>query len=169
MNFVYLLEKTNVVIGKAVSWLTLVLVLLFTYDVLTRYFFNFTKVWVSEMEWHLYALIFLLAAGYTLKEDRHVRVDLWYAKQTEIKKAWVNLIGGILFLLPWCSIIIWTSLDYASTSFLQNEGSPNPGGLPYRFIIKGAITVGFILVLLQGMAQIIQSAHLIFNNKTREN
>jgi TRAP-type mannitol/chloroaromatic compound transport system permease small subunit len=166
MNTVYLLEKINVAVGKAVSWLTLILVLLFTYDVLTRYFFNFTKVWVTEMEWHLYALIFLLAAGYTLKEDRHVRVDLWYAKQNETRKAWVNLIGGILFLLPWCLVVIWTSFDYSAVSFHQNEGSPNPGGLPFRFIIKGAITLGFILVLLQGIAHILQSANHILKNKT---
>lgn len=155
-------DYLNTRMGTFAGWLTTALVLLFTYDVLTRYFFNFTKVWVTEMEWHLYALIFLLGAAYTLKEDRHVRVDIWYSNQTEKRKALVNLIGGILFLVPWCWVVMYTSFDYAANSFQQNEGSPNPGGLPYRFIIKGAITVGFLLLLLQGFAQILKSILIIF-------
>ncbi|MCB0661899.1 MAG: TRAP transporter small permease subunit [Saprospiraceae bacterium] len=161
------IDLINSKIGVIAGWITSILVLLFTYDVLTRYFFNYTKVWVTEMEWHLYALIFLFGAAYTLKEDRHVRVDIWYNNQPEKKKALIDLLGGLLFLLPWTWVVIYTSFDYASNSFMQNEGSPNPGGLPYRFLIKGAITVGFILLLLQGIAQILKSV-LILSNKSHQ-
>jgi len=110
-----------------------------------------------ELEWHLFALVFLIGAGYAFKHDRHVRVDLFYAKFTPKDRALVNLIGGLIFLVPWCILIIYVSYDYAHVSFLIRETSPDPGGLPARYIIKFAITVGVSLLLLQGISSIIQS------------
>ena len=98
-----------------------------------------------------------MAAGYTLKHDKHVRVDLFYAKFSKKDKALVNLVGAIVFLVPWCLLIIWASYHYALGSFKIMEGSPNPNGLPMRFIIKFAITVGFGLLLLQALAMIADS------------
>ena len=149
-----MISKLNEWVGRAVSWLTFVLVLLVVVDVTLRYLFNSTAVWIGELEWHLFALIFLLGAGYALRHDRHVRVDLFYEKFSPRDKALVNLVGHVVLLLPWCALLFYVSFKYAFDSFQMREGSPDPGGLPFRFLIKGAIPLGFLLLLLQGLAEI---------------
>jgi len=152
-----LLSSINEIVGKSTAWLTTILVLFMCFDVVRRYLFNETAGWITEMEWHIFALIFLLAAGYALKHDKHVRVDLFYDKWSPKRKAWVNLLGTILFLIPWCLIIIMASYNYAHNSYMINESSPDPGGLPARYIIKFAITLGFVFLLLQAFALLIES------------
>jgi len=126
-----------------------------------RYLFNNSEAWRTELEWHLFALIFLLGAGYALKHDKHVRVDLFYANFSEKQKAVVNFIGTLLFLLPWCAIIVYASYNYAHNSWIMNEGSPD-NGLPARYLIKFAITLGFGLLFLQAIAVLIDSLSTIF-------
>ena len=147
----------NEVLGRMASWLTFVLVLLVCIDVTVRYLFDNTQAWIMELEWHLFALIFLMGAGYTLKHDHHVRVDLFYTKFSKRDKALVNLSGAVLFLIPWCLVIIIYSFQYANTSFQIGEGSPDPGGLPARYIIKFAITFGIGFLLLQAIASVCSS------------
>lgn len=144
-------------VGRAAAWLATVLVVLVCGRVLGRAIFDSEPVWLPELEWHLFAMIFLLGAGYTLKHDKHVRVDLFYAKFSKKDQALVNLIGGILFLIPWCFLIMFVSYDYALGSFKILEGSPNPNGLPFRFIIKFTITAGASLLLLQALAMVADS------------
>ncbi len=127
------------------------------YDVFMRYFFASSKAWILELEWHLFALIFLLGASYALKEDKHVRVDVFYTNFSVKKKAIVNIMGTIFLLLPWCAVIIWKSSVYASSSFEVLEGSPQPGGLPARYLIKGAIAFAFLMLMLQGISLILKS------------
>jgi len=155
-------------VGHKTAWLTVALVILFCYDVLMRYAFNHTKVWIGELEWHLFSLIFLFGAAYTLDHDRHVRVDLFYDKFSKKKKAWVDFAGTLLLLLPWCVVILVNSIIYAGHAFQQMEGSPNPGGLPYRFIIKSAISAGFLLLLLQALSILIKTGLEIFTSKNPE-
>ncbi len=157
------LDSLNEATGTAVSWLTSVLVVLFCADVALRYIFNISYAAVFELEWHLFAVIFLLGAGYTLKHDKHVRVDVIYSKFNEKQQAWVNLLGVLLFLLPLCVVIIKTSLLFVYNSWIINEGSPDPGGLPYRYIIKSAIPLGFSLLLLQGISLGLKSLVVILN------
>ena len=164
-----LLSTINEVIGKAVAWLTTCLVLFMCFDVVRRYLFNETAVWITEMEWHIFALIFLLSAGYALKHDKHVRVDLFYANFSPKRKAWINLIGTIVLLIPWCWIIIMTSYNYAHNSYMINESSPDPGGLPARYIIKFAITLGFGLLLLQAFALVLESLATILGQEDKVN
>ena len=155
--------------GKVGSWLTLFLVLLVCFDVGKRYIFNDASVWGMELEWHIFAAIFLLGAGYAFKHDRHVRVDLFYSNFSERDKAWTNLIGGIVFLIPWCILIIAVSFVYAKGSFDIMEGSPNPDGLPLRFIIKFVVTFGIGLLLLQGLANVSESLLVLIEKpKTQE-
>ncbi len=144
-------------VGRVASWLTTLLMLLVCFDVVVRYLFSETQAWIMELEWHLFGLIFLLGAGYAFRHDRHVRVDLFYAKFSKRDQALVNLIGGVLFLLPWTLVLIVVSFEYANISFRIGEGSPDPGGLPARYIIKYAITIGLSLLMLQGLASIIDS------------
>jgi len=144
-------------VGKATSWLTTILVLFVCFDVFRRYFLKDSAAWIMELEWHLFALIFLLGAAYTLKHNKHVRVDAFYENFSTKDKALVNLIGGLVLLIPWCCIMIYMSWTYAYNSFLINESSPDPGGLPARYIIKFSIVLGIGLLLLQSVAMVIES------------
>lgn len=154
-------------IGDKSSYINVLLVMIICIDVFMRYILNTTQTWVIELEWHLFALIFLLGASYTLQEDQHVRVDLFYADRSNKSKAWINLAGTLLFLVPWCLILINSSFNYATNSWMMNEGSPNPGGLPARYIIKYCMTFGFVLLLLQGIAVIYRSVQTIFSSNTK--
>ena len=146
------IDKINASIGKAVSWLTLLLVLIIVIDVALRYLFSVTTAASFELEWHLFAAIFLLGAAWTFQEDKHVRVDVFYHQFSERRKAWVNLVGTTVLLVPFCAVGFWESLSFVQSSFLLNETSPQPGGLPYRYIIKATIPLGFLLLGLQGLS-----------------
>jgi TRAP-type mannitol/chloroaromatic compound transport system permease small subunit len=104
------------------------------------------------LEWHLFGFIFLIGAGYTLLHDGHVRVDIIYQRLGFKGQAWVNFGGVLFFLIPGCIMVITTSWKFTATSFAMLEGSPDPGGIPFRFILKGCIPVGFTLLLLQGIS-----------------
>lgn len=161
------INHINEKVGRAASWLTTVLVLLVVIDVIFRYLFNTSKAWTIEMEWHLFALIFLFGSGYALKYDRHVRVDLFYSRFSGRDKALVNLIGGLIFLIPWCLLVIYSAWGYAMQSYRIGEGSPDPGGLPVFYVIKFSIVAGVFLLLLQGIANVIQS-YLDLKNDSSE-
>ena len=133
------------------------MVLLTTYDVIMRFVFRISYVFIQELEWHLFAIIFLMAAGYTLRHEAHVRVDIFYARMSPRRRAWVDFIGAFVFLFPTCVLIILTSQTFVVSSFAVLEGSPNPGGVPARFLLKAVIPAGFILVALQGISQTIKS------------
>ena len=146
-------EKT----GKFFSWFTALLVLIVCFDVVTRYVFNESSVGIQELEWHLFALIFLGGAAYTLKVDEHVRIDLFYSRYSEKKKAYINFLGSILFLIPFAAIAIIASEDFVKTSFQIGETSPDAGGLPARYILKAFIPFSFLLILSQGLSPIFKS------------
>jgi TRAP-type mannitol/chloroaromatic compound transport system permease small subunit len=145
------------IIGRAVSWLTLVLMILICGDVIMRYLFNSTKTWIIELEWHIFSILFLIGASYTLLHDKHVRVDVFYENLSLRKKDIINAVGIILFLIPWCLMLLDTSWDYASNSFSFREKSSQPNGLPGRYVIKFFIWIGFFLLLLQGISQLIKA------------
>jgi len=172
MNFLIGIYKginsLNKWVGRFVSWATLVVVLVVFVDVVMRYAFNTSFVFTQELEWHLFAFIFLMGAGYTLLKDGHVRVDIIYQRLNPKAQAWINLMGVLLFLIPGSYMIIATSIQFVSNSFLIMEGSPDPGGIPYRYIIKAAIPIGFILVLLQGISLGIKSIVTIMGIKIDE-
>lgn len=152
-----LIDRLNTAIGKAVSWLSLLLVLVMVLDVALRYIFSKTSAASFELEWHLFAVIFLLGAAYTLQQDKHVRVDVFYHRFSDKRKAWVNLIGSLLLLMPFCIVGISESIPFVVNSFKFRETSPDPGGLPARYLIKAAIPVAFFLLGLQGISEILKS------------
>lgn len=156
--------------GRLISWLVLAMVLLICYDVAMRYLFTSGSVALQELEWHLFALLFLLGGAYTLKHDDHVRVDLFYKGRfmNPLRRAWVDLIGGLLFLVPFCLLIIISSWPFVANSFSMGEGSPDPGGLPYRYLLKAAIPAGFALLLIQGIASILRNLLVILKHKAGE-
>ncbi len=144
-------------VGNKISWLTALLVLIICYDVVMRYLFNSSAVAIYELEWHVFALIFLLGAAFALKHDRHVRVDVFYSNFPKRVKAWVNLVGTVLLLGPFCWILIIEGSDFTANSFGLFESSPDPGGLPARFVIKAAIPVGFSLLFIQAISLVFKS------------
>lgn len=145
--------------GKLIAWLILAMVCLVSYDVAMRYFFRSGSVALQEMEWHLFALIFLLGAAYTLKHDDHVRLDLIYKSSflTDRHRAWINLLGSLLILIPFCILIIFSSIPFVEQSFTYAETSPDPGGLPYRWLLKLMIPFGFSLLVIQGIADTLKN------------
>lgn len=152
LGFVRFVDSLNENVGKAVSWLTLLLVLTVCLDVFTRYMLKMSSVGVQELEWHIFATIFLVASAYTLKHNKHVRVDVIYMNFTPKTQALVNCIGSLLFLLPFAIMAIWASQNFVLNSWNIGEISPDPGGLPARYILKSMIPIGFFLIFLQGLS-----------------
>ncbi len=160
-SFARFMDKISIRVGHAASWMTLMLVLVTMYDVIMRYIFKAGSIWIQESEWHLFAANFMLAASWTLLRNGHVRVDLFYVKFSTKTKAWVDLIGSILFLLPFCILIVYSSIPFVFDSWAIWEGSSDPGGLPARYILKSIIPLTFILLALQGISEIIKNAAVI--------
>jgi TRAP-type mannitol/chloroaromatic compound transport system permease small subunit len=146
------IDALNQWVGRGVAWVTLALVLVVFVDVVMRYLFDTSFVFTQELEWHLFGFIFLIGAGYTLLHDGHVRVDIIYQRLGIKSRAWVNLCGVVIFLIPGCILVMTTGWKFTATAFSIMEGSPDPGGIPFRFILKGCIPVGFTLLLLQGIS-----------------
>ncbi len=142
--------------GRATAWLVLAIVLLICYDVMMRYLFQSGSVALQELEWHLFALLFLFSAAYTYKHDEHVRVDLFYRSRwmNDKRRAWIDLLGNLFFLLPFCVLIIYSSWPFVFNAWQFSEMSPDPGGLPYRYLLKAAIPLAFLMLALQGIAHI---------------
>lgn len=151
------IDRINIWVGKLAGFVALLMVLVVTTDVIMRYAFNISFVAVQELEWHLFGILFLLGAGYTLLIDGHVRVDVFYQRLSPKGQAWINLTGVLFFLLPGCYLVLDTSMQFFEMSFRVNEGSPDPGGLPARYALKAFIPIGFFLVFLQGISMGIKS------------
>lgn len=162
------IDRTNEAVGRMVAWVSLLLVLVVFVDVVMRYLFRTSFVFTQELEWHLFAFIFLIGAGYTLLHDGHVRVDIIYQRLGTRGRAWINLLGVIFFLIPGCYLVIVTSWKFVGNSFSMLEGSPDPGGIPYRFIVKGTMTVGYALLLLQGLSMGVHALLQILGVETVE-
>jgi len=151
------IDALNERVGRAVMWLVLAATLVSAGNALVRYGLNISSNAWLEIQWYLFGLIFLLGAGYTLKHNGHVRIDVVYGRIGPRAQAWIDLLGGLLFLLPLCALIVWMGWDFFHTSFLIREGSPDAGGLP-RWPIKLAVPAGFALLFLQGVAEVIKRA-----------
>lgn len=152
MKAIRTIENLVAAVGKGAGYLNLLLIAVIVIDISMRALFSLTQAWVIELEWHLFAIIFLLGIPYALQQDRHVRVDLFYEKFKAGDRRLVNLFGTIFFLLPWAMVLFYTGFYYAAESFSSGETSPNPNGIPYFFPIKAMIPFAAGLLLLQGMA-----------------
>jgi len=147
--------------GRIVSWLSLFIVCLTFLVVLLRYVFDLG--WISLQEAILYghSLLFMLGMSYTLQQDRHVRVDIFYRTASPRAQAWVNLFGAVCLLLPVCLFIFWSSLDYVIASWRVLEGSREAGGLDLVYLLKSIIPLMALLLIVQGVAQVLHSVQTI--------
>jgi TRAP-type mannitol/chloroaromatic compound transport system permease small subunit len=161
------IDRLSAGVGRTVSWFTVMMVLVTVYDVLMRYFFKAGSIAIQEAEWHLFSAHFLLAASWALLLNGHVRVDLFHARMAPRQKAWVDFLGGIFFLVPFCAVVVWASIPFVYDSWVSLEGSSDPGGLPARYLLKTIIPVAYILMGFQGGSQIIKN-FLILRGKEIE-
>jgi TRAP-type mannitol/chloroaromatic compound transport system permease small subunit len=146
--------------GTLVSWLTLLMVLIGAYNAVVRYLGRFLGFQLSsnvylELQWYLFSLIFLLGAGWALRENAHVRVDVAYARWRPRTRRRVDLLGTVALLMPFCMFVLWVSLPSVQASWSIREGSPDPGGLP-RYPIKTVILIGIALLMIQGFAELLK-------------
>lgn len=144
-------------VGRTIAWLTLVMVLVMALIVLLRYVFQIGSIALQESVMYLNALIFAFGAAYTLKEQGHVRVDVFYNRLSERGQALVDLLGGVCFLFLTTGFILWTSWDYVAVSWRVREGSAESSGLEFVYLLKTTILVLAVLLMVQGFAELLKS------------
>ncbi len=159
------IDRLNDRIGTGIQWLALVIVLIGALNALARYTGRYTGVSLSsnaylDLQWYLFSLIFLMGAAYGLNHDYHVRVDVLYSRLEPRTRAWIDLIGSALFLVPFAFVMLWVSWGPVANSWSILEASPDPGGLP-RYPIKTVILVSFLLLLLQAFSEIVKNAAIL--------
>ena len=159
------IDRVNDRIGSAIQWLTLVMVVIGAFNAIARYTDQYTGMSLSsnaylDLQWYFFSLIFLMGSAYGLNQDYHVRVDVLYARLGRRARAWIDLIGSVLFLVPFAGVMLWVSWGPVVRSWTILETSPDPGGLP-RYPIKTVILVSFFLLLLQAISQIVKNAEIL--------
>ena len=147
-------------VGRVISWIALVMVAIGAFNAIARYLGRFIGINLSsnlylELQWYLFSLIFLLGAGYALRENAHVRVDVVYGRLRARARAVINVVGSALMLIPFGVFVLWVSWPSIRNSWAVREGSPDPGGLP-RYPLKAVIIVAFVLLLAQGVAELVR-------------
>lgn len=156
-------------IGDALGWISSILFLLLlvnvVYDVVMRYVFNDVSIAFQEMEWHLFSAVFLLGVPFAIRSAGHVRVDVFYERLSLRAKAIVDLLGTVIFLIPFCLLVAWFGIDFAKESYLLGETSGDPGGLAYRWVIKAMIPISFIFMFISGMGLLLNSINTILYPK----
>ncbi len=151
-------------IGRTVAWFSLAIVLIQFLVVVMRYVFGVGSIWTQELIIYLFAFLFMLGAAYTLSEDGHVRVDIFYRAAPPRQKALVNAVGVVVFLLPMCAVIFFVSLPYVISSWKILEGSRETSGIPAVFLLKTAIPAFGVSMALQGLALLLQSVLALTGN-----
>jgi TRAP-type mannitol/chloroaromatic compound transport system permease small subunit len=145
-------------IGRFTLWVALAMIGLVALNVLLRYAFSFGSVWAQELEWHLLAALILLGMSYSLQRGENVRVDLFYAHYSPRTKFIVDVVSIVLTFVV-ALIFIKLSLGYVGQSWSIDEGSPDPGGIPHRWIVKGLIPLGYTLLALQSVGALLRLLH----------
>lgn len=148
------IERVVDLVGRAASWLALVIVVLMAVNVVLRYLFSYGSVWGQELEWHLLAPLILFGIPYALLKGEHVRVDVLYAGFSERNQLYIDVVSQVLGILI-AAVIVWLSLSYVQQAYVIDEKSPDPGGLGYRWILKALIPAGFALLALQSFATLL--------------
>jgi TRAP-type mannitol/chloroaromatic compound transport system permease small subunit len=162
-----LIDASTDLLGRSAAWLTVGMVLLMALIVALRYLFQTGSIAMQESVIYVNALIFTLGAAYTLKEQGHVRVDILYNRLGVKQKALVDLLGGLVFLLPFAGFIIWESWDYVSVSWRIREGSAELSGLPYVYLLKATIILLALLLIIQGISEILKAIASIRQGNSR--
>lgn len=157
------LDRISIVTGRMTSWLTLVMVIVTVIVVVMRYVFDAGAVWLQESVVWMHAVVFMVGAAYTLQQDEHVRVDIFYRGMSRRRRAWIDLLGTLLFLLPLCVFLGYKSWDFVVISWQLGESSREPGGMPYPFVplLKTALLLMPALLAVQGLSLLVGALHAI--------
>lgn len=152
--FIRWAEAVNYRVGEWVKWLTLATVLICATVVFIRYALQAGLIWLQDLYVWIHGAVFMLGAGYTFMANRHVRVDIYYARLSPVRQAWFDLGATLVFLFPWIIVLAWYAWPYVGASFALQEGSSQVGGMPGLYILKAAILAFCGLMALQGLAVI---------------
>ena len=153
-------QRLSRILGRVLAMVFLLMTVNIFYDVVMRYFFHNSSVAMQEMEWHLFSIVILFGVSVALLEEGHVRVDFLYDRISVRKKAVVNIIGTVFFLLPLACLIFFGSFEFVMDSYGMNEISENPGGLPYRWLIKGMIPLAFGILIIFALGYTVKNINL---------
>ena len=158
-----MLDRISSILGKASAWMTLFMVVVTFVVVVLRYVFDAGLIWLQESVIWMHAFVFMVGAAYTLQQEEHVRVDIFYREMSAKRKAWVDLLGVLLFLFPVCGFLFWKSLDFVTVSWKLQEASRESGGLPYPLVpmLKSIVLVMPLTVSLQGVAILLKSVRTL--------
>lgn len=167
LRFAHSIDALNERVGRAVYWLILFTVVISAGNALMRKFFSISSNAYLEIQWVLFSAVFLLAAGYTLKHNEHVRIDVISSRFSLRTQAWLDMIAGLVFLMPMTGVVLYYSWPFFSHSFAAQEFSGNPGGL-ILWPAKALIPAGFALLMLQGLAEIIKRMGFLFGAEPSE-
>lgn len=154
------IDKISETVGKSVMWLILVAVLVSAANAVVRKVFNYSSNAWLELQWYLFGAAFMLAAANTLKQNEHVRIDVFYGTRSRQSQHWIDLFGHVVFLLPFAALMTWLLVPYFLQSWFSGEVSSNSGGLiiwPARLLMAA----GFVLLLLQALAEIVKKTAVI--------
>lgn len=158
-----MIDRISAWLGKAASWLTLLMVLVTFVIVVMRYVFDAGMIWLQESVTWMHAIVFMVGAAYTLQQEEHVRVDVFYRAMSARRRAWVDALGVVLFILPLCAFLIWKSFDFVAISWRIGEASRESGGLPFPLVplLKSAVLLMPLAVALQGLSMLIRAVSTI--------
>ena len=156
MRFLEYINNLNITLGKLFSWCLLAMVLLTCIIVILRYVFNLGFIWMQELVRYLYASVFMVCAAYTLAKDEHVRVDIFYSTLKDKNKILVNIIGSLIFLIPFCVCILYYSFTYVVNSWIQLEGSLEERGLHAVYLLKSLIWIFAVMLMSQAIYIVIK-------------
>lgn len=155
------LDRASEWLGRTLSWLIIIMMLIQFVIVLLRYVFSINSIFMQELVMYMHAAVFMLAAAYTFRHDGHVRVDIFYRKMSPRRQALINLVGIVVLLMPVMVFIIATSTGYVSKSWRVLETSPDYGGVPAVFLLKTMIPLFAVLMLLQGAVEVVRSLYIL--------
>ncbi|WP_340117554.1 TRAP transporter small permease subunit [Pelagibius sp. 7325] len=156
------LDRVITKIGKIAAWAGLALILVTIFDVITRRFFVLGSTKLQEAEWHLHTILFVFCLGYAYLKDAHVRIDLVRENLKERTQWWLEILGCLFFLLPFCGLVIWFGIDFVERAYSTNEISASATGLTHRWLIKSTIPLGFTLLALAGIATLLRKVVELF-------
>ena len=158
-----MLDRFSRATGRATAWLTLLMVVVTFVIVVMRYVFDAGLIWLQESVVWMHAMVFMIGAAYTLRSEDHVRVDIFYRGMSERRRAWVDLFGVIIFLLPLCAFLGAKAWDFAAVSWALKEASRESGGLPYPLVplLKSVVVVMPAMLSLQGISLLLHSLQTI--------
>lgn len=161
-----LLDSVSEFIGRSVSWLTIIMVIISCVVVVLRYVFNIGATALQDSVTYMHSTVFLLGAAYALNHNGQVRVDVFYRNFNRRQKAWVDAVGSVLFLLPMCGLIFFGSLDYVEQSWAVKESSRDPNGLPFVYLLKTLLPLAAATLALQAIAECCHALATLMNPRS---